>query len=69
MGKADLTADVDFAACAKAAKGGGALSLPLTTQGGFLMSMGILERVQVLPLFLILIYFVFWVFYFNGLKM
>eukprot|EP01036_Dinobryon_divergens_P023028 gene23027-31340_t len=46
VGKVDLTADVDFAACARAAGKAGARPLPVSTQGDFLMRMGIVERAQ-----------------------
>jgi SAM-dependent MidA family methyltransferase len=42
-GEADLTAHVDFAALAKAARGAG-LAAKLRTQGEFLLGMGLLER-------------------------
>lgn len=42
-GKADLTAHVDFAALAAIARQYG-LAVEMTTQGGFLLSMGLLER-------------------------
>lgn len=42
-GEADLTAHVDFAALAAAAKNHG-LAAHMTTQGGFLLAMGLLER-------------------------
>ena len=44
-GKVDVTADVDFAACARAAQSKGASTEPLLTQGQFLLQMGIVERV------------------------
>ena len=47
-GHVDVTADVDFAACAHAAVSKGAHAHPLLTQGHFLLSMGIVERVQAL---------------------
>ena len=49
VGKVDLTADVDFAACARAAGKAGARPLPVSTQGDFLMRMGIVERAEVRP--------------------
>ena len=42
----DVTADVDFALCRRAAERKGARVPPLLTQGAFLMRMGITDRVQ-----------------------
>lgn len=44
VGEADLTAHVDFAALARAARAGGASAAPLLTQGDFLLRLGLLER-------------------------
>ncbi|ODN71493.1 Prolipoprotein diacylglyceryl transferase [Methylobrevis pamukkalensis] len=43
-GLADLTAHVDFAALARAARGAGAQVDPVTTQGDFLLALGLVER-------------------------
>lgn len=45
-GIVDITADVDFAACARAAVKRGAIALGAIPQGEFLVRMGIVERVQ-----------------------
>lgn len=45
-GTADLTADVDFLQCRRAAERCGVEVLPLSTQGQWLMQMGAVERVQ-----------------------
>ena len=45
-GRVDVTADVDFAVCRRAAVNKGASVEPLSTQGDFLMRMGIVERVE-----------------------
>lgn len=45
-GTADLTADVDFLQCRRAAERCGAEVLPLLTQGQWLMQLGAVERVQ-----------------------
>lgn len=42
----DITADVDFHLCTVAATAKGATVLPLSTQGDFLMRLGVVERVQ-----------------------
>jgi NADH dehydrogenase [ubiquinone] 1 alpha subcomplex assembly factor 7 len=42
----DVTADVDFSVCARAAVNNGATVLPLATQGEYLMRMGVVERVE-----------------------
>ena len=42
----DVTADVDFSICRKAAERRGARVPPLLTQGQFLMRMGIVNRVE-----------------------
>ena len=42
----DVTADVDFSICRKAAERRGAKVMPLLTQGQFLMRMGIVSRVE-----------------------
>ncbi|MBF0214989.1 MAG: SAM-dependent methyltransferase [Magnetococcales bacterium] len=47
-GEMDLTAHVDFSAMARAGVEGGLEVLGLTTQGWFLMGLGILERVEML---------------------
>eukprot|EP00605_Chrysophyceae_sp_TOSAG23-4_P000291 GSChrysophyteH1.ASY1.ANO1.336.1 assembled CDS len=47
-GVADITADVDFAACARAAAKRGATAIGAVPQGEFLVRMGIVERVQAL---------------------
>ncbi len=43
-GEADLTAHVDFAALARAARAAGAQTLPLLTQGDLLIRLGLVER-------------------------
>lgn len=43
-GEADITAHVDFAALAAAARRAGAVTFPLTDQGDFLLRLGLLER-------------------------
>lgn len=45
-GRVDVTADVDFAVCRRAAVNRGATVPPLSTQGDFLMRMGVVERVE-----------------------
>ena len=45
-GEADLTAHVDFAALAAAARGTGARTSPVTTQGAFLRSLGVEARAE-----------------------
>eukprot|EP01034_Spumella_vulgaris_P021762 gene21762-27818_t len=45
-GRVDVTADVDFSVCARAAINSGAQVRPLVTQGEYLMRMGVVERVQ-----------------------
>jgi NADH dehydrogenase [ubiquinone] 1 alpha subcomplex assembly factor 7 len=45
-GSADLTAHVDFAAIARAARGSGAAVQGPVTQGAFLRSLGLLERAE-----------------------
>jgi NADH dehydrogenase [ubiquinone] 1 alpha subcomplex assembly factor 7 len=45
-GEADLTAHVDFAALAKAARAAGAKTRPLVTQREFLMRLGLRERAE-----------------------
>lgn len=47
-GKADLTAHVDFAALARAAKVAGATPHPLITQNDFLRALGIADRTETL---------------------
>jgi len=47
-GEADLTAHVNFEALASAARSGGAVPLPLLTQGDFLLRTGLLERARAL---------------------
>ena len=42
----DVTADVNFAACAATARKAGVRVAPLLTQGDFLMRMGIISRVE-----------------------
>lgn len=45
-GMVDLTADVDFALCRRAAENKGARVPILLTQGDFLMRMGVVSRVE-----------------------
>lgn len=47
-GSVDLTADVDFSLCRRAAEQKGAYSTGVATQGSFLMRMGIVPRVEAL---------------------
>ncbi len=47
-GEADLTAHVDFAALARAARAGGAQTFGPVTQGQFLLGLGIVERAEAL---------------------
>ncbi len=47
-GVADITADVDFAACARAAAKRGAVAIGGIPQGEFLVRMGVVDRVQAL---------------------
>ena len=47
-GETDITADVDFAACARAAAKRGAVAVGAIPQGEFLVRMGIVDRVQAL---------------------
>ena len=43
-GRCDLTSHVDFAALAQSCQAAGAIALPVVTQGGFLLSLGLAER-------------------------
>jgi SAM-dependent MidA family methyltransferase len=45
-GVTDVTADVDFGACARAAAKRGAVAIGAIPQGEFLVRMGIVDRVQ-----------------------
>src|SRR5690606_5116178 len=45
-GEADITAHVDFAALAEAARAAGSHPRPLTTQGDFLRRLGLRERAE-----------------------